>query len=71
MRKVFDYLRNDLGRSTGSGTSRFPGFEDVWLEIVQNLEVRVVPPSVAPAPLSVSAGGGSSVGERGTEEEAR
>ncbi|GJN87729.1 hypothetical protein Rhopal_000684-T1 [Rhodotorula paludigena] len=71
MRKVFDYLRNDLGRPTGSGTSRFPGFEDVWLEIVQNLEVRVVPPSVAPAPVSVSAGGGSSVGERGTEEDAR
>ncbi|KPV76758.1 uncharacterized protein RHOBADRAFT_51754 [Rhodotorula graminis WP1] len=36
MRKVFEYLRSP---------SRFPGFEDVWLDLVQNLEVRVPPPA--------------------------
>ncbi|GAA5820780.1 hypothetical protein JCM11251_003157 [Rhodosporidiobolus azoricus] len=35
MRLVFDYLR----------TGRFPGFEDVWIELVQNLEVRAGPPA--------------------------
>lgn len=40
MRTVFDYLR----------TSRFPGFEDVWFEIMQNLEVKIAPtPAIAAA----------------------
>lgn len=38
MRTVFDYLR----------TSRFPGFEEVWFEIMQNLEVKI-PPALPPA----------------------
>lgn len=55
MRTVFDYLR----------TSRFPGFEDVWFEIVQNLEVKI-PPALPP---SASNGGGarSSGALRGSE----
>jgi hypothetical protein len=56
MRTVFDYLR----------TSRFPGFEDVWFEIVQNLEVKI-PPALPP---SASNGGGtrsSGGGGRATE----
>jgi hypothetical protein len=43
MRKVFDYLR----------TGRFPGFEAVWVELVQNLEVRASP---APPLGAVAAG---------------
>ncbi|GAA6040102.1 hypothetical protein JCM8097_002029 [Rhodosporidiobolus ruineniae] len=45
MRKVFDYLR----------TGRFPGFELVWAELVQNLEVRVGPP--VPVPSTAGAAG--------------
>ncbi|GAA5885241.1 hypothetical protein JCM3774_001830 [Rhodotorula dairenensis] len=50
MRTVFDYLR----------TSRFPGFEDVWFEIVQHLEVKLPPPG--PALPSGASGAGSSTG---------
>lgn len=59
MRKVFDYVR----------TARFPGFEDVWLEIVQNLEVRI-PPPVAQAPAASSAAGGGAGSGAGEEERA-
>ncbi|GAA5991610.1 hypothetical protein JCM10908_005789 [Rhodotorula pacifica] len=48
MRTVFDYLR----------TSRFPGFEEVWFEIVQNLEVKIPPALASGSNLATSAGGG-------------
>ncbi|BGP22026.1 hypothetical protein Rt10032_c18g6015 [Rhodotorula toruloides] len=57
MRKVFDYVR----------TARFPGFEDVWLEIVQNLEVRI-PPPVAQVPTASSVAGGGAGSGAGEEE---
>lgn len=52
MRTVFDYLR----------TSRFPGFEEVWFEIVQHLEVKLPPPGPA---LAASSAGASSSGTSG------
>ncbi|GAA5978850.1 hypothetical protein JCM11641_003586 [Rhodosporidiobolus odoratus] len=52
MRKVFDLLR----------TGRFPGFEDVWIELVQCLEVVPTPPPVA------SAAQASAAGEREVED---
>ncbi|GAA5856516.1 hypothetical protein JCM8547_008781 [Rhodosporidiobolus lusitaniae] len=54
--KVLSYLR----------TNRFPGFEDVWIELVQQLEVRPTP-----APVATAAGGlvGGQAGERGEGEE--
>ncbi|GAA6001236.1 hypothetical protein JCM10207_007478 [Rhodosporidiobolus poonsookiae] len=58
MRKVFEFLRS----------GRFPGFEDVWLELVANLEVKL-PPAVVAAPVQGAAGG---AGQReGEGEEAR
>ncbi|GAA6048051.1 hypothetical protein JCM3770_000167 [Rhodotorula araucariae] len=64
MRKVFEYLRSP---------SRFPGFEDVWLEIVQNLEVRAPPPAVLSSSAAVgggaqSAGGAGGRGAAGEED---
>ncbi|BGP37063.1 hypothetical protein JCM10449v2_000967 [Rhodotorula kratochvilovae] len=64
MRKVFEYLRSP---------SRFPGFEDVWLEIVQNLEVRVPPPAALTSSAGTSgaaqAGGAGGRSAAGEEEE--
>ncbi|GAA5892243.1 hypothetical protein JCM8208_001491 [Rhodotorula glutinis] len=66
MRKVFEYLRSP---------SRFPGFEDVWLDIVQNLEVRVPPPAaLSPAgagadTASHSASGSGRSGEGGEQSQ--
>ncbi|GAA5850768.1 hypothetical protein JCM9279_003914 [Rhodotorula babjevae] len=66
MRKVFEYLRSP---------SRFPGFEDVWLDIVQNLEVRVPPPAaLLPAgagadTASHGASGGGRSGEVGEQSQ--
>ncbi|GAA5952810.1 hypothetical protein JCM8115_002356 [Rhodotorula mucilaginosa] len=59
MRTVFDYLR----------TSRFPGFEDVWFEIVQNLEVKIppaLPPSASNGGGTRSSGGGGRASETGS-----
>jgi hypothetical protein len=52
MRKVFDYLR----------TGRFPGFEAVWVELMQNLEVRASP---APPLATITAGHGGREEEEG------
>ncbi|GAA5908157.1 hypothetical protein JCM6882_005959 [Rhodosporidiobolus microsporus] len=55
MREVFDYLR----------TGRFPGFEDVWIELVQCLEVR---PSSG---MGIGAGGAGAEGRGGGAQQAQ
>lgn len=47
MRKVFDYLR----------TGRFVGFESVFYELMQNLEVRSNPAPVLGVTTVVGSGG--------------